>query len=63
LVDIERRWFDHYLKEEGSGIPCSPVRIFVMGENRWRDEQQWPLARTVYVGCQLEGTSSAPVLP
>jgi putative CocE/NonD family hydrolase len=23
----------------------SPVRIFVMGENRWRDEEDWPLAR------------------
>ncbi len=22
-----------------------PVRIFIMGENRWRDEQEWPLAR------------------
>ncbi len=23
----------------------APVRIFVMGENRWRDEPAWPLAR------------------
>ena len=27
----------------------SPVRIFVMGENVWRDEREWPLARTRYV--------------
>jgi uncharacterized protein len=26
-----------------------PVRIFVMGANRWRTEQEWPLARTRYV--------------
>ena len=26
----------------------APVRIFVMGENAWRDEQEWPLARTRY---------------
>jgi len=25
-----------------------PVRIFVMGENRWRDEEEWPLKRTQY---------------
>ena len=25
--------------------PQAPVRIFVMGANRWRDEQEWPLAR------------------
>jgi putative CocE/NonD family hydrolase len=24
------------------------VRIFVMGENRWRDEHEWPLTRTRY---------------
>ncbi len=25
--------------------PTAPVRIFVMGVNRWRDEPDWPLAR------------------
>jgi len=25
--------------------PALPVRIFVMGENRWRDERDWPLSR------------------
>jgi len=25
-----------------------PVRIFVMGDNVWRDENEWPLARTKY---------------
>lgn len=25
--------------------PGSPVRLFLMGENRWRDEQEWPLRR------------------
>ena len=27
--------------------PGAPVRLFLMGENRWRDEQEWPLARAV----------------
>jgi putative CocE/NonD family hydrolase len=27
--------------------PAAPVRIFVMGANRWRDEPDWPLARAV----------------
>jgi putative CocE/NonD family hydrolase len=40
--------------ERGPGDPAArpydpaataPVRIFVMGENAWRDEQEWPLAR------------------
>jgi putative CocE/NonD family hydrolase len=29
------------------GLESPPVRIFVMGENRWRDEDDWPLARAV----------------
>jgi uncharacterized protein len=41
----EAKWFDKWLK--GRRAPDSPhrVRIFVMGINRWRDEDEWPLAR------------------
>jgi uncharacterized protein len=59
LVDIERRWFDHYLKEDGAELPRPPVRIFVMGENRWRDEQEWPLSRTEYTSYHLHSGGSA----
>ncbi len=49
LTDIERRWFDHWLKGEANGVMDEPpVRLFVMGENRWRNEREWPLARTRY---------------
>ncbi|MEO0438252.1 MAG: CocE/NonD family hydrolase [Pseudomonadota bacterium] len=40
-------WFDHHLK----GKPLksgSPVKLFVMGRNEWRDEREWPLARTEF---------------
>lgn len=30
----------------GAEIPDAPVRIYVMGAGVWRDEQEWPLART-----------------
>ncbi len=48
------RWHDRWLKE-GHGAPDSepPVRIFVMGENVWRDEWEWPLERTQYVSYYL----------
>ncbi len=40
------RWFDYWLKGIDNGIMEEPpVRIFVMGDNVWRDEQEWPLAR------------------
>ncbi|MBZ5516415.1 MAG: CocE/NonD family hydrolase [Acidobacteriia bacterium] len=40
------RWYDTVLKGESNGIEREkPVRIFVLGENAWRDEDDWPLAR------------------
>lgn len=55
------KWSDYALKgvknEYASG---APVRIFVMGENVWRDEQEFPLARTEYKSYYLSrGTLSA----
>jgi hypothetical protein len=49
LHETQLRWFDCYLKGIDTGISeDAPVKIFVMGENVWRDEQEWPLARTRY---------------
>jgi hypothetical protein len=43
------RWFDYWLKGIKNGIMEEPpVRIFVMGDNVWRNENEWPLARTEY---------------
>jgi len=43
------RWYDYALKgvrnEYATG---APVRLFIMGENAWRDEREFPLARTRY---------------
>lgn len=45
-------WFDYWMKsnDKPSRLTSgkSPVRIFIMGENVWRDEQEWPLSRTEY---------------
>ena len=39
-------WFDYWLKGEENGIKdTAPVRLFVMGANKWRDEEEWPLSR------------------
>ena len=44
--EIILRWMDHYLKGVDNGVDREkPVRIFVMGDNVWRDEDSWPLAR------------------
>jgi putative CocE/NonD family hydrolase len=42
-------WFDYWLKDVDNGVDEWPrVKIFVMGENVWRDEDEWPLERTQY---------------
>ena len=69
------RWFDRWLKGIGNGVDEEPpVKMFVMGGGsgrrnaegrldhggRWRDEYEWPLARTQYTNYYLhpDGTLS-----
>jgi len=45
---LQLRWFDHWLKGVDTGMLAeAPIRLFVMGTNVWRDEQEWPLKRAV----------------
>jgi uncharacterized protein len=47
LESLELRWFDYWLKGIANGIADEPpIRLFIMGANTWRDEHEWPLART-----------------
>ena len=63
LLGEHMRWFDHWLKGEDTGVADeAPVRIFVMGENAWRSEQEWPLARTRYVDYYLHSKGGANTL-
>ncbi len=44
---IQFEWFEYWLKNRETGVQDWPaVRLFVMGENAWRNEHEWPLART-----------------
>ena len=43
---LRLRWFDHHLKGHDNGIMDeAPVLIYVMGDNVWREENEFPLAR------------------
>jgi putative CocE/NonD family hydrolase len=46
---LQLRWFGRYLADDERPLPLmrSRVRLFVMGANVWRDEDEWPLARAV----------------
>jgi len=57
------QWFDHWMK--GKVPPLmeeKPVLLFIMGENKWRAESEWPLARTQYVPWYLHGKGHANTL-
>ena len=39
-------WYDYlFLGKQNQFANGKPVKIFVMGENKWRDEEAWPLER------------------
>jgi putative CocE/NonD family hydrolase len=60
IPGLHLRWYDRRLKGIENGIDLEPpVRIFVMGENVWRDEYEWPLARTQYRKYYLQSNGRA----
>ncbi len=38
-------WYDYLFKNAQNRFAGKPVRIFVMGANQWREEDDWPLKR------------------
>ena len=63
LAMLDVRWFDYWLKGKANGLDReAPVRIFVMGDNRWRDEESWPLkrARTRVLYLSGDGRANTP---
>jgi putative CocE/NonD family hydrolase len=63
LESLELRWFDYWLKGMDNGITREPpLRLFVMGINQWRDEWEWPLARTQWQKWHLHSGGRANTL-
>jgi hypothetical protein len=53
-------WFDHWLKGQSAALMDKPpIRLFVMGANRWRWEHEWPLARTRFTSYYLHSGGGA----
>ncbi len=55
LRPAQLKWFDEWLKGKPPAAEEAPVRIFVMGVNQWRDEEEWPLKRALPTKFYLEG--------
>jgi uncharacterized protein len=57
---LQLRWFDHYLKGVDNGVDGeAPIDLFIMGDNVWRQEREWPLARTQYTNFYLHSGGGA----
>src|SRR5882757_9218357 len=58
--ELTLRWDDWLLKGEANGVEKEkPVKIFVMGKNEWREEDDWPLARARITKYYLHSAGSA----
>lgn len=53
-------WYEHWLKGRDTKIrDWPPYYIFIMGENRWRGENEWPLKRTQFTAYHLHSGGHA----
>ncbi|HEV2863200.1 MAG TPA: CocE/NonD family hydrolase [Pyrinomonadaceae bacterium] len=60
MTETARKWFDFALKGVQNEYAAEPpVRIFIMGENVWRSEREFPLARTRYTKYFLHSARGA----
>jgi uncharacterized protein len=58
--EMTLRWYDWLLKGEANGVEKEkPVKIFVMGKNEWREEDDWPLARAKKTKYYLHSAGAA----
>src|SRR3989440_4438564 len=60
LDELTLRWYDWLLKGEANGVEKEkPVKIFVMGKNEWREEDDWPLTRAKNTKYYLHSAGAA----
>ena len=53
-------WYDFWLRGINNGADKdAPVKLFVMGEDKWRNENEWPLARTKWTPFYISSAGKA----
>lgn len=61
--EVMLAWYDNILRGVSNDArQVKPVRIFVMGKNLWRDEDDWPLARAKNIRYYLRSAGRAQSL-
>jgi putative CocE/NonD family hydrolase len=60
LTDLHVKFFDYWVKGDTAALDgVAPVKIFVMGIDQWRDEQDWPLPDTTWTDFHLGSAGHA----
>nr|WP_238391654.1 MULTISPECIES: CocE/NonD family hydrolase [unclassified Mycolicibacterium] len=60
LTDLQIKFFDRWVRGDATALDgVAPVKIFVMGIDQWRDEQDWPLPDTQWTDYHLDSGGHA----
>ena len=57
--ELTLKWYDFLFKGVPNEFSGKPVKIFVMGANEWREEDDWPLARAQSTKYYLHSAGNA----
>ena len=56
--ELALRWFDHWMRGVDNGIMDEPpISVFVMGANKWRQADEWPLKNTNFTKFYMHSLS------
>jgi putative CocE/NonD family hydrolase len=60
MPELMKRWYDYWLKGVQNGVDKEPkVRLFVMGANKWRSADEWPIPGTEFRKYYLHSKGAA----
>jgi putative CocE/NonD family hydrolase len=59
LLERQRAWFDHFVRDGQPDLPGARVTLFVTGLNTWRDETAWPPPSTTEQELYLQARGPA----
>ena len=60
-LELQRQWFDFWLKHENNGMDEAPaVRVFLMGADEWIDGNDWPLEGASFTRYYLRSGEGSP---
>jgi putative CocE/NonD family hydrolase len=60
--DLTLKWYDYLFKGVQNEFAGKPVKLFVMGANQWREEDDWPLSRAKSTKYYLHSAKNAASL-